>query len=641
MSIDLPGTAKRIYESLSPAQREIVTADPDDNLLVLAPPGTGKTHTVVARIKYLIEEAGLEPQELLVLCFTRAAVGEIMQRIRHLIQASEVHDDLRFVSVRTFDSYATGLLLSEKENEIDLSDADYDSRIRMAVENLSDYESSAASIVSDCRHLIVDELQDVVSVRAELVRAILRLAGCGFTLLGDPAQAIYGFTASEEETVIIPGTAADGSEDLITWVRSQKWPGGLRLVELADNYRSTDRLDRIGRVARDTVLSPMSDEKVYQALTELIGSITDSLSGRSPNPQLSNPEYNSVCILCRTNGELLQIADLLARHNIPHYMRPRSTEYALPPWIGRVLGPAPSRQLSLPDFERLWNSEIGAGSEVDPEQAFRWLKRVEAGDRPTLDIEHLHRRLYRGQRLPDDADAALTGVHGPLSLSTIHSAKGREFDHVIVLTPDGKAAGASGNGWREEARVLYVAATRARELLSRMEREGLYGNMWVATLSNGRRRWVSRSNAYHMEVGLPDDVDALSFVSTYLYPHRGDVRRIQHMLWSEVRPGTELYIEKQIVGGHAFFRIAAHRDSGLEGLPFAQFSLAFKNDLKELINRYSGRSDISYPNYWTGVRVTRIVTELLPPFPENVYEPFSRTGFCLGIQLRGLIRISS
>jgi hypothetical protein len=35
-----------------------------------------------------------------------------------------------------------------------------------------------------------------------------------------------------------------------------------------------------------------------------------------------------------------------------------------------------------------------------------------------------------------------------------------------------------------------------------------------------------------------------------------------------------------------------------------------------------------------------VVTEILPPYPKNVLEPFSTSGFCLGLRLRGMAKIS-
>jgi len=68
-----------------------------------------------------------------------------------------------------------------------------------------------------------------------------------------------------------------------------------------------------------------------------------------------------------------------------------------------------------------------------------------------------------------DLSAAAAGESGQLVLSTIHSAKGLEWDAVFVI---GLAEGrfphqnsVPGEQWEEERRLLYVAATRARKKL--------------------------------------------------------------------------------------------------------------------------------------------------------------------------------
>ena len=49
--------------------------------LVLAGPGSGKTLTIVNRIKYLIEEYKVRPEEILVVTFTRFAAAEMKTRL--------------------------------------------------------------------------------------------------------------------------------------------------------------------------------------------------------------------------------------------------------------------------------------------------------------------------------------------------------------------------------------------------------------------------------------------------------------------------------------------------------------------------------------------------------------------------------
>ena len=58
--------------------------------MVLAGPGSGKTLVITQRIRYLIEEFHVKPQEILVITFTKAAAQEMRQRFCALCRASGV-----------------------------------------------------------------------------------------------------------------------------------------------------------------------------------------------------------------------------------------------------------------------------------------------------------------------------------------------------------------------------------------------------------------------------------------------------------------------------------------------------------------------------------------------------------------------
>ena len=57
-------------------------------MLVLAGPGSGKTAVITHRTKYLIEECGINPLNILVITFTKAAATEMKQRFLHLSNQS-------------------------------------------------------------------------------------------------------------------------------------------------------------------------------------------------------------------------------------------------------------------------------------------------------------------------------------------------------------------------------------------------------------------------------------------------------------------------------------------------------------------------------------------------------------------------
>ena len=76
----------RILEDIDPVikldeeQRRAVVTD-DDHCLLVAGAGAGKTTTMAAKVKYLVEKQGIQPDEIIVISYTRKAIGELQDRI--------------------------------------------------------------------------------------------------------------------------------------------------------------------------------------------------------------------------------------------------------------------------------------------------------------------------------------------------------------------------------------------------------------------------------------------------------------------------------------------------------------------------------------------------------------------------------
>lgn len=58
-----------------------VVVEDEDNTLVIAGAGAGKTTTVAAKVKYLVDKKGIDPGQILVISFTNKAVDELKERI--------------------------------------------------------------------------------------------------------------------------------------------------------------------------------------------------------------------------------------------------------------------------------------------------------------------------------------------------------------------------------------------------------------------------------------------------------------------------------------------------------------------------------------------------------------------------------
>lgn len=428
---------------LNEAQRSVAEASPEARLLVTAGPGTGKTHTLIARIGVLIDRFGLSPgSEILALSFSRAAVREIRQR------TAAFGGDVRYVRALTFDSFATQLL-SECDPDGGWTSGDFDARIQCAVELLR-RDPVAKDQLSHVGHVLVDELQDLVGVRADLVKEILNSMDGGFTLFGDPAQGIYNFQLQGPARV-------EGSAVLYRWVR-QRFGDTLEEHTIQENQRALTAAAKRALPFGARLNEDSADfEQIRYDLRTLMYELPlfgnlDSCAG-----QLHGLPGRTA-VLCLNNGQALMISRALQEVGTAHVLQRSATERSVPQWVAIVLEGLEHTRIGKSSFaKRVEDAGIALSSEV----AWRLIKRAEGARGDSLELARLAARLAAGN-IPDDLSERSAE---PLTISTVHRAKGLEFDRVLVT--DGRAPLDDEERWTaaEEARVLYVALTRPRKEL--------------------------------------------------------------------------------------------------------------------------------------------------------------------------------
>lgn len=93
---------------LTDKQREAIVHDEDNNLII-AGAGTGKTTTIVGKVAYLIEQLKVQPEEILLLAFTRKAADEMKQRIAKRTQIT--------LDVKTFNKFGLDILSGVENNK--------------------------------------------------------------------------------------------------------------------------------------------------------------------------------------------------------------------------------------------------------------------------------------------------------------------------------------------------------------------------------------------------------------------------------------------------------------------------------------------------------------------------------------------
>jgi DNA helicase-2/ATP-dependent DNA helicase PcrA len=376
-------------------------------------------------------------------------------------------------------------------------------------------------------HVLVDEVQDINQLQADLLHALAG-QGCRLTAVGDDAQSIYGFRGADVRHILsFP----------------QRFAPPARVVTLERNYRSTPQVLEASNAviarAAERFTKNLWTERAAGILPRLITVEDEAAQARGvADAVLAQRETGLAlkrqAVLFRTAQHSAALELELVRRDVPFvkFGGLRFLEAAHVKDVLAVLRWADNAQSHLAalrsarlvpgmgpaSVRRLLEHEGPlAGYKPPPAAAAPWhalrsllehlrspharwpedLARVVAWYQPHLERLHDDARVRLADlaqltqiaaghasrerfvtELTLDPPEASSAQAGPphrdedyLVLSTIHSAKGQEWNSVHVLSvvdgcmPSDMATGSAAE-IEEERRLLYVAMTRARDELS-------------------------------------------------------------------------------------------------------------------------------------------------------------------------------
>lgn len=517
------GSIFRIFQEVS--QEEIVKAPANQFSFVNAGPGTGKTYTLVEKIKYMLnpienEFDPVDPEGILVLCFTNAAVNEIKARIK---KYAEEEGDRSFINidVRTFHSFSW--LLISQANElfynrpnykyIDIGQLNYDQSIRKATEIIRKFGDE---VFGGCAHLIVDEIQDLTNERASLVLAMVQECiknQVGITILGDSCQAIYDY--ADDETVF-----ELRSDRFYKYMFSEFFDCG-KFYKLEHNHRQSDWLIKTTTPLRQAILDGKK-ASVREAIAQMKVRIQGypSVSVGAVSVKMSQYDFDKVaedgtlCLLCRNNAQVLATSSNLRKRGIKHIVNAYNEFEYLSDWIGKVFGLFTKEIITEDEFGSLVERY---GLSLDIDAVWGRLQDLIGSANNVLKVMDILNAIAKSKV---DDPIFRNVPQGNLIVSNIHKSKGREYDRVIVeqkfvnrLINESKTF-KSVSEYLEEAKTLYVAVTRPRT--------ELFFNSLATTdvslkrIKTGRKRWARGDgrNLKRVEVRALSDASVDSFNKT-------------------------------------------------------------------------------------------------------------------------------
>ncbi len=597
------------------SQWEVIDAPPEDRLLVGAGPGTGKTAVACARISHLIDKERLEPSRIWLISFTRTAVGEIRDRIAACLRDASV---AYAVKIATLDSFAW-TIHSGFDEEASLLGT-YEENIER-VYNLVRQNQNVGEYLGTVEHLVIDEAQDIVGIRADLVVELVQKLSshCGVTVFADEAQAIYGFADDRE---ILEGEA---SEPLLPEKIRRGLMGTFREGELTQVHRTRSaQLLRIFSNTRRKVLTTTNEngEKLAKIKKEIL-SLADGKAPHVNDSELTT--LGNAFILYRRRNEVLLAASILTKYNVPHRVRMSGLPVYLAPWIGAALAEHTKADLSHDKFINLWTKRVHGTSlatfEVD--DAWEHLVRIAGRTETVVDMRLLRRFLGRKQP-PAELCHAELGMHGPI-VGTIHASKGREADTVCLMLPNTQGRTIDQN---EEARVIFVGATRGRSRL-------LVGHgyrQFANRIEDSGRTYclMTKNSGVQVEFGHKADIGAEGLVGRKYFTTSADVSAAQLRIGSFSDEPVSLVAEADPTADFAY-RLREEEQSQC----LAVLSRSVNNDLFKIANvvqEKCGGSERRLPNKILHLHVRGVRTVVLPPNAtkgETLHEPWQSSGIML------------
>ena len=553
---------------------------------IIAPAGSGKTRVLTARVRHLIEDRGIEPEILTALAYNRRAAAEMVERLPggsrlnvrtihslgweilrmakpgiRLIEEREQRRRLEPISaapprantdtigpyLEALDEVRIGLRDPEQvEAERDdvpgftetfgryreglerAGEADHSEQIYGAIEALCRLPDLRARWQAQCRHLLVDEFQDLTPAYLLLIRLVAS-PGLDVFGVGDDDQVIYGYAGAD------PGFLID-FEDL--------FPGATSHA-LEVNYRSP--ADVVESAINLLGYNKRRVDKTIRSVSERQGLEIVSMPGDELGMTAANhiataieggAEPEAIAVLSRVNSSLLPVHVALREAEVP-FRSPltsatldRTVLRAAFAWIRIALDPEQMGRNDL--FEiirrpgrgitRLFGEIIGRrrgpfslgelaelGETLDGRRADRWgelcddiahaaqstastprlldvLTHSIGLDRAAAALDAGRTRADRAAQGDDLTALRRVAALGPepdrfepwlrerlatptnaggVTLSTVHRVKGLEWDHVVVFGADrGSMPHELSDDIEEERRVFHVAMTRGRQTVT-------------------------------------------------------------------------------------------------------------------------------------------------------------------------------
>ncbi len=501
----------------------------EQQILIVAGPGSGKTTVLTQHIGYLISECGIKPKNFLAITFTKKAANEMEERLQKVISQKS-----SALNIHTFHSLCFSILkqnykqaglnenfivMSEKEKELCenqelINNAlNFDELIELSVKLLSENNDILNDYRNMFKYVLIDEYQDIDENQYKLIKLLVPENGNIFAI-GDPNQAIYGFRG---------GSAKFFNNFTLDYPKT-------RIINLKNNYRSTNSIvDASNQMINSYNIISVYDkphEKITihtaptdKAEAEFIASTIENLIGghnffsidSDRSEGYGNYDFSDFAILYRTSSQLPPIIEALNRTGMP-YVKLSNDLLCEKKYVREMLNQLNEDEPVKNQLEMLSNIY----KEKIDDYILKYLINISENHNDKNEFMHEVSLLTEADTLDKRAER--------ITLMTLHSSKGLEFKCVFIAGLENEILplyrAKTTNEIEEERRLLYVGMTRTKErlFLSRAEKRkwiGGYKNLPISPFLEKIEQDLLNLSKFDKEFKEKDNSEQLKLFREY------------------------------------------------------------------------------------------------------------------------------
>lgn len=269
-------------QKYSDEQIKYITSLDMSDSKVIACAGSGKTRSIIGRIKFMVEHNFAEKEEIFAITFARKTADDFRDKILGLFPNYANFCCLKNFS--TIDSLAKSILCKVKshksENVEILSIA-----LRNYLKEISNEEINLVRRIKNIKYLFIDEAQDLNDVQNDIIMLLKEKFGTKINMIGDGNQNIYQFRRSCSKYFL--------NFDAIPFEFTKNFRSTQEIIDFSENFKSvptSKSISATGKHGKKVTIITKPAQDIHQLILHFI-----KLYG-------SRNDLSNVAIICPTRG---------------------------------------------------------------------------------------------------------------------------------------------------------------------------------------------------------------------------------------------------------------------------------------------------------------------------------------------------